>query len=123
MKIPSYQLVPLVVLTACVTPSAEQRADAELQAGKSMDALIKRQFELVGQIDDGISDATTIALALSNACIVEYNAATEAWCVAKLANERQCQMFRNKRNTPEEKIQDSLPIVLQYRAKKLQRHK
>jgi len=121
VKILRYQLIPLVALTACMPPSAEQQASTKVQVEKTMDALIKRQLELVGQIDDGISDATTIALALSNACIVEYTAATEAWCTAELDNERQRQLFRNKRNKPEEKIQDSLPIVLQYRAKKLQK--
>ena len=68
----------------------------------------------ISQIDDGISDAATVALALAIRCNTEYDAATEA-ASKSLDNNAQRRMLRTLRATREERIQAFLPLVMQYR--------
>lgn len=84
---------------------AEDALRAEVECGKSH----------VGETDDGTSDASTVAFALALRCNREYVAATEAWAAVYLDNEDSRRIFRNKRAGSTEKIEDFLPIVMQYR--------
>jgi WD40 repeat protein len=82
------------------------------------DAAMRAQIDCarrsVPQIDDGTSDATTIALALSMRCGAEYNATIETFA-AELGNDAQRRMFRQRRMSSEAKLETFLPIVMQYR--------
>ena len=84
---------------------AEDALRAEVECGKSH----------VRESDDGTSDASTVAFALASRCSGEYVAATEAWAAVYLDNENSRRIFRNKRAGTTEKIEDFLPIVMQYR--------
>jgi hypothetical protein len=108
-----------VASISCMRPSAEQRARSEAEATRAMNAFIDHAIELVPTIDDKISDASTVALALTNACALEYNAYTEATVntIAKTPKGRR--YYRFLRDSRDEKIQASLQIVLSYRAGKL----
>ena len=83
-----------------------------------MNSFVRHAFEQVAGIDDKVSDARTIALALTNACAVDYNAYTEAQaCTFQTAKGRN--YWRWMRGSDSEKIQASLQIVLMHRAGKL----
>jgi hypothetical protein len=106
---------------ACVSPSFEDAAKAkeiekaDINAAK--DVLIKQQLKMIPFIDDGISDASTIALALTNACMTEYMKVTEVAC-KYLDNNNQVRMYKERANSVNGKIQFSLPVVLFYRSQK-----
>lgn len=84
---------------------AENALKAEIECGRNH----------VSETDDGTSDASTVALALALRCNKEYFEATEAWSSAYLHNEAQSRMFRKKRSGTTERIEEFLPIVMQYR--------
>ena len=109
-------IVICCLLSGCVeppirpVPSPEQIA-AENEAIRAEVECERRNVPL---IDDGTSDATTVALALALRCNAEYNAATEA-VAAGLDNDAQRRMLRKKRSLRENRIEAFLPIVMQYR--------
>jgi hypothetical protein len=65
-----------------------------------------------------VSDAPTLALALTNACRPEYDAYTQARSVLTGPTDRQREDKRRVLDRPKEKIRTSLPIVLAHRAGK-----
>ncbi|MBU0589450.1 MAG: hypothetical protein KJ852_17920 [Gammaproteobacteria bacterium] len=69
----------------------------------------------IAKIDDGFSDASTVALALSSVCVAEYAQATEAFGQANLDNDTQRRMFSNRREQVGTKIEYYLPTVMSYR--------
>lgn len=109
----------LVLLsTACATPQQPSKPMPELKA-RADDAMRLQAMcavRTVPEVDDGISDAQSVALALSLRCSREYQQTTEAFGAANLDNEAQRRMFRERRNRPQEKIESFLPIVMEYRA-------
>lgn len=122
MKIRVALLAILTLLTAgCVTsnavrPTKVAHSDQELKQSKiAMNEEFACGLRHVSEIDDGISDARTVALALSALCIKEQTAATEAFAKAHLDNDAQIRIFRNRRNSQAERINDFLPIVFKYR--------
>lgn len=107
----------LFLVTACATPQPTVPIE-ELKA-RANDAM-RLQFRCglrnIPEVDDGISDAKTVALALALRCHREYQQATEAFGYATLDNKEQRQMFMEESNRSEVKIQVFLPIVMDYRA-------
>jgi len=69
----------------------------------------------VAELDDGISDAKTIAHALSLACNKEYLDAFTFFSKS-LKNKQQRNIFMEQANLKESKIELALPKVLEYRA-------
>lgn len=78
-----------------------------------MHDFIKCTIQHEREMDDGISDASTVALALTNRCIVEYNVVTQEGIVTK--DRRLMLIWQQSRDTPGEKIQASLDVVLSIR--------
>lgn len=66
------------------------------------------------EVDDKVSDANTIALALTNRCITEYNAETDIW-FAGSRDQKLILMWKQERATPQAKIEASLGVVLPMR--------
>lgn len=103
------------LLFACVQAPSSELISAEYSA---LRAQVDCGRKYIAETDDGISDATTVAFALALRCGVEYNAVTEATAAARLNNDNQRRMFRDKRSTRERRIEAFLPTVMQYRSKK-----
>jgi hypothetical protein len=70
----------------------------------------------VPDVDDGISDAQSVALVLALRCSREYQQSIEAFGAANLDNEAQRRMFRERLNSTQGKIESFLPVVMDYRA-------
>lgn len=112
--------LPLVVacflLAACAQAPVRQGPTAEQKA--AVDTAMRRELECavrnVAKTDDGVSDAATVAFALALRCGAEYNAVTEAQG-ATLDNDRQREMFRDRRAPRERRIEDFLDVVMHYR--------
>ena len=91
--------------------------EAEAEVRRTRHAFFDRASELVATLDDQVSDAPSLALALSNACAPEYDAYAKARSVLG-ATDRQRESKRRDLDRPKEKIRASLPIVLAHRAGK-----
>jgi hypothetical protein len=59
-----------LLLPGCVTTTAPQATDEEKQAATT--AMIVCLRNAAHRLDDGKSDATTIAIAMNSACTIEY---------------------------------------------------
>jgi hypothetical protein len=103
-----------------VTTSSSS-VETELKAEEALKAQIECGKNLVAKTDDGISDASTVAYALALRCNREYIAATDAWGNAKLSNENQRRVFRNKRSSTAEMVEAFLPTVMKYRLSRIRR--
>ncbi|MGE0745268.1 MAG: hypothetical protein AB7K86_08475 [Rhodospirillales bacterium] len=103
--------------SGCATPEQAAANDAAIASriDEAMNAQFRCGFASLPQVDDGISDAQSVALALSMSCGNEYQAATEAFA-AKLENDRQRAMFSERRERAGTRIENFLPIVMRYRA-------
>jgi len=110
--------IVLCGLSSCANIRAtKDTAEAERQSTVAMDAFINCTAKFAPSIDDGYSDASTIALALTTRCINEYEASISAYALAKLKSDRARQIFLQQRNTRDAKITVSLNIVLENRKK------
>jgi hypothetical protein len=69
----------------------------------------------IAKVDDGFSDASSVALALASLCVSEYSLSTEAFGMANLDNDEQRRMFRERRGRISAKIEAYLPVVMTYR--------
>ena len=106
-----------LLATACATPQQASPPPSELKA-RADDAMRLQALcaaRTVPEVDDGISDAQSVALALALRCSREYQQATEAFGAANLDNDAQRRMFRERRNRSQEKIESFLPIIMDYR--------
>ncbi|WP_286355904.1 hypothetical protein [Geothrix oryzae] len=119
MRITAIYGISVVACISCVGPSAEHRIQYEADATRAMNSFFDHAIELVPTIDDKVSDASTIALALTNTCISDYNAYTEAKVNVIAQTSKGKLYYRRLRDSKEEKVQASLQIVLQYRTGKL----
>ena len=72
----------------------------------------------IKNLDDGISDISSIAYAVSAACSREYQNVLEAICQYGLDNDEQCRMFKNLRSTRDKKIEFFIERALAYRKSK-----
>ena len=68
----------------------------------------------VNEIDDGFSDAGTIALALTNYCIIEYAETVNAYNLSNNKN-KEDETYSNTAYSKEGKIKASINTVLKYR--------
>lgn len=117
----AFALVAMVLVLIGGCASSKQSVSSSELAARSDDALRLQSMcavRNVKAVDDGISDAQSVALALCLACSREYQNATEAFGLANLDNEAQRRMFRERRNRTQEKIESFLPFVMEYRSQK-----
>jgi len=104
-----FLILTMVVLTA-------ESANAEL-APQLMDALKVENAcasAMVPTVDDGVSDAGTVAIALSLRCAKEYQTVTEAFKTT-LENDTQRNMLAHQRMSNDQKEQEFLTVVMGYR--------
>lgn len=69
----------------------------------------------IARVDDGRSDASTVALTLAQSCYSEYQAAINAFADVNLRNDAQRSRFLDDRNSVSGRIEFFLPIVMEYR--------
>ena len=104
-------------LASCAAPppSRQQQFMAKEENDRALSTFIKCGLDNAPRVDDRLSDASTIALALTNRCASEYDASTRAYAAAHLKSEDERRAFVLRRNTTDAKIEASLPFVLQSR--------
>lgn len=102
--------------TLLLTPPPLWVVEGEAEVRRTRRAFFDRASELVSTLDDQVSDAPTLALALTNACAPEYDAYAQAGSVLTGPTDRQREDKRRVLGRPKEKIRASLPIVLAHRA-------
>jgi hypothetical protein len=114
-----FALLAAISLTSgCSAPPPKQSPPehASVQSDASRQTLrdfIKCLIQHEPEMDDKVSDASTIALGLTNRCGPEYEAVTESGLVTN--DKRLKQMWREQRSTREAKVEASLDIVLSMR--------
>jgi hypothetical protein len=96
------------------TPSTAAAPRQTEDTRRAMRALIKCQIQHEPELDDKVSDASTIALGLTNRCSSEYEAETESW-LSPNDTQHYKRVWREQRNTREAKIEASLDVVLSMR--------
>jgi hypothetical protein len=110
--------VALCGLFSCASiQTIKDTTEAEKLSALAMDTFINCTVKFAPSIDDGYSDASTIALALTNRCINEYDASISAYALAKLKSDRERQTFLQLKKTRDAKIAACLNIVLENRNK------
>ena len=91
-------------------------------SGESPESLYKRVRECaeteVAALDDGQSDARSVALALSTRCHDVYLEWIRSLADQRLDNEKQKSMFLWRRGSAESRADCFLPFVLEFRARK-----
>ena len=103
-------------LLACTQQTARRDVTPERStADEALRAQIACGEQHVSEVDDGISDASTVALALALRCHREYVATGEAWGAAYLDNDNQRRIFRKRWSGTNERTEAFLPIVMKYR--------
>ncbi|MBU1425776.1 MAG: hypothetical protein KKH12_01105 [Gammaproteobacteria bacterium] len=110
----------LIAGVCCLLSACAQIPSSELisEEKSALQAQVECGYKHIAEVDDGISDATTVAFALAIRCGSEYNAATEATAAARLNNDNQRRMYRDKRYTKERRIEAFLSTVMYYRSNK-----
>lgn len=111
-----------VIIFACIaviTSCATMKSNEEIAAENRWKELTTRSFldcacQNVKYLDDKVSDASTIALAVTNSCNAEYNNMVLAFA-ATLDNDNQRHMFTRKRESRDSKISASIEIILGHR--------
>ncbi len=118
MRIKNLSLIVLVVflLASCASEPSVPPEELRIRADDAVRVQMMCARQNVSQIDDGISDAQSIALGLALRCSHEYQQATEAISLARFDNNRQRRRFRENRNSTEKKIEVFLPVVMDHRA-------
>ncbi len=111
----------LIACVCCLTYACAEIPSSELFSAENsaLEAQVACGYKNIAETDDGISDATTVALALAIRCGAEYNVATEAIAAARLNNDNQRLMYREKRYTKERRIDAFLSTVMSYRSNRL----
>lgn len=118
-----YLLIAVMMLSGCATSppmkTPEQKAAANRAVLNEFDCGVAH----VNEVDDRISDARTIAFALYEMCVSEYNAATEAYYYANFDDEGSLYLWRNKRHEQQQQVADFLRIVVMHRNNLLKEHR
>lgn len=99
-----------------VVPPPLWVVEARTEIHRTRNAFFDRATELVTTLDDKVSDASTMALALSVACGPEYDAYARARAVLLGQSDRQREDRRRALGSPKEKIRAALPIIQAHRA-------
>jgi len=106
-----------ILISSCASNRpAQSTSELKAIASEAMTQQMQCAFEKIAKIDDGISDAQSIAIALASACRREYYYAIETYADVTLSNANQKRMFMKRMGSLESKIEGFLPIVLEYRA-------
>lgn len=103
----------LCLLQACASkPLPVAATDAERR--QAQHDFFKCAIVHETEVDDGVSDATTIALALTDRCIRQYAAETDIWFKGN-HDRRLILLWKQERGTPQAKIEESLQVVVRIR--------
>jgi hypothetical protein len=112
-------VVVLSMITGCASVpivSIEEKSRRKVLSDDAMAQSINCGSMNVAKVDDSISDASTIAMALAASCRKEYSNSVEAFIASKVDdNENVKRLLRNKLNSKESKIETYLSIVTNYR--------
>jgi hypothetical protein len=103
----------LCLLQACASSSPPVPA-TDAERSHAQHDFFKCAIVHETEVDDGVSDARTIALALTNRCIREYAAETDIWFKGN-RDRRLILMWKQERSTPQAKIEESLQVVVRIR--------
>lgn len=121
-KYKHYLIILCLMLTSCVTTSsttqktAQTKQYTEQELEDSFDKLVSCKLKNISEIDDGLSDAKSIAIGLSARCGVEYNQFLRMYAIANLENSQQVRMFIEMNQKQDKKIERFIETVLDYRA-------
>jgi uncharacterized protein YceK len=120
MKILCILILSVVVLSSCATLQKKDKSEEAKEKSRiAMDNFNNCTVKYVGVLDDGYSDASTIALALTNYCMIEYIANAKAYGLSSNQNDKEINTYTNSAHTKEAKIKASIDTVLKYRHDKL----
>ncbi|MDR3578665.1 MAG: hypothetical protein P4L44_01740 [Oryzomonas sp.] len=120
MRLLSILILSVVALSSCATLHKKDKIEEAKEKSRiAMDNFNNCTVKSVDQLDDGYSDASTIALALTNYCMIEYDANAEAHSLSSNQNNKEKNMYTNNVYTKEAKIEASINTVLKYRHDKL----
>jgi hypothetical protein len=116
MKILSILILSVVALTSCATFQKKDKGEEAKEKSRiAMDNFNNCTVKYVAEVDDGYSDASTIALALTNYCMIEYTASANANSLSINQNNKEITINANNVHTKEAKIKASIDTVLKYR--------
>jgi hypothetical protein len=104
----------VTILQGCAAPPPAPLPATDAQKKQAEHDFVKCAIQHEPEVDDRTSDASTIALVLTNRCIAEYNAVTEIW-FAGSHDRKLIQQWKQGRATPQEKIEASLDVVVSMR--------
>lgn len=115
MKKLALAILSLSLLAGCAAmppkKSPEEIRQAQQAAAKAFSQCAAAN---VASLDDGVSDASTIAFALTLHCTSEYDNALNAMA-ADLEDTMQVEQFKSRAKNRARQIEASLPVVLAYR--------
>ena len=106
-----------------LAPAPEWAVEADAEVRRTRNAFFERASALVAGLDDPAKDDATVALALANACGLEYHAYAEARSILVGPTDRQRASNLQALERPKEKIRATLPIVQAHRTGKPLRRK
>jgi hypothetical protein len=102
----------LAILQAYAAPPPATDGQKKIQAQHDF---LKCAIKHEPEVDDRTSEASKIALALTNRCITEYNVVTDIWFSGS-PDPQVIREWKQKRATSQAKIDASLDIVVSMRA-------
>lgn len=115
MKKLALAVLSLSMLAGCATVAPKQSPEEIRQAQQAAaKAFSQCAATNVAALDDGVSDASTIAFALTLRCTSEYDNALNAMA-ADLEDSMQVEQFKSRAKNRARQIEASLPVVLAYR--------
>jgi len=117
-------LTMTLVLTGCIETAPKKNEHIKHYSNEVFEQLYKEVLDCgaknVSEVDDGISDATTIALVLAKRCTVEYEKSIQYFAYVNAENERQSRLLFSMAREQKTKVERFLTIVLKYRSLKRQ---
>jgi hypothetical protein len=120
MKILCILILSVVALSSCATLHKKDKSEeAKDKSRIALENFNNCTVKYVDELDDGYSDASTIAIALTNYCIIEYAASAKAYSLSINQNNKEINMYSNIAFTKEAKIKASINTILKYRHGKL----
>jgi hypothetical protein len=100
----------------CISSSRQDFGNTTpAEADAALRAVMDCAKQSVGSVDDGRSDASTVALALAQHCFSEYQNSINTFADVQLRNDAQRRSFLAKRNSVSGRIEFFLPVVMEHR--------
>ncbi|WP_262215993.1 hypothetical protein [Serratia ficaria] len=118
-------IIKVTITAACVfltaacasTNSVEMSNSQRETIMKTASELLKKcMVDNVASYDDGVTDASYIALALAGRCSSEYNYFTDTYLSTINANDQVKRNVKQVSLTDDRKIKTFLPMVLKFRS-------